>query len=74
MRIYTYVQSQLPSKATDLEFRVVTASVEQYEDWVVAGIIFNDVTSSDPSIILNIYVYHFREGFRNIELFYEINT
>lgn len=58
----------------EYRFAVNTSEAEQYRDELVAGIVFKDYISTQKAdVLLNIYTYHLREGFRNIELVINIS-
>lgn len=75
-RIYGHIESTL-ADVKDIEryrFTVNTAEAEPYREELVAGIVFRDyVATQKADVVLSIYTYNLREGFRNFQLFANVN-
>lgn len=58
----------------EYKFAVSTAEAEPYRDELVAGIVFKDYSAAQKGdVVLSVYTYNLREGFRNFELFANVN-
>jgi hypothetical protein len=68
MRVYAHLDRKI-SKNDELVYKVAAESVEDYEEWIVAGIKFHSWESGKESkTLFSIYIYHFREGFKVVEV------
>lgn len=72
MRVYEQVQRRL-SRSKQMEeyrYRVEVGDVEKWGEWVLAGVMFNDVDEAgmEDGRLAEFYVYHFRQGFQRITL------
>lgn len=74
MRVYAQLQAELSKKAdlSDYVFMVEAENPSQLEDWVVAGMEFRDSKRAEDHTIVRLYVYKVGEGFKQINLVYEV--
>lgn len=76
-RNYACLEKAVFAKLGNIEeyrFTVDTSEAEPYRDELVAGIAFKDSSPTQSNdVLLSVYTYNLREGFRNIELVVNVN-